>query len=54
VRVLDDFKVEIKKTVQKELDTLLKTLPLKFDEVYSKWLSENLHRLNPTSVKLLD
>ena len=54
VGVLDDFKVEHKKKVQSEILTLLKGSPLKFNEVYSKWLSENLHRLTPTSVKLLD
>ena len=37
----------------KELKKLLKDL-LQFDEVYSKWLSENLHRLTDSSVQLLD
>lgn len=37
----------------KELKKLLKEL-LQFDEVYSKWLSENLHRLTNSSVKLLE
>ena len=39
--------------VHKKLKDLLKN-ELQFDDLYAKWLSENLHRLNDSSVNLLE
>jgi len=39
--------------IHKKLKDLLR-YELHFDDLYSKWLSENLHRLNDSSVKLLE
>ena len=38
--------------VHKKLKDLLK-YELQLDDLYAKWLSENLHRLNDSSVNLL-
>ena len=39
--------------IHKKLKELLR-YELHFDDLYAKWLSENLHRLNDSSAKLLE
>ena len=53
LKALQGFEAKKKSSIEKKLERLLRE-DLGFDEVYSCWLSRNLHRLNEASVKLLD
>ena len=49
---LENFEPRDRRTISAKLSELLKKWS-DFDEDYATWLSENLHRLNDQSVKLL-
>ena len=53
LKALQGFEAKKKSSIEKKLERLLRE-DLGFDEIYSCWLSQNLHRLNEASVKLLD
>ena len=53
LNVMEDMEKKRADQVSKNLLRLLKC-ELGFDEIYAKWLAENLHRLNSSSVKLLE
>ena len=53
LKALQGLEAKKKSSIEKKLERLLRE-DLGFDEVYSCWLSRNLHQLNEASVKLLD
>ena len=49
----EEYEKSKRGTAQDNLDSLLAN-DLDFDEIFSTWLSHNLHRLNEAAIKLLD
>ena len=53
LNVLEGVEEKRSTAIHRKLKDFLR-YELYFDDLYAKWLSENLHRLNDSSVKLLE